>query len=539
MTEQPTNQSFYNKYRPQTFDEIKGQDTAVTILKNGIINGNTRHTLLFCGPRGTGKTSSARILARALSCEAPVDGSPCGQCHWCNVAIGSHPGIIEIDGGSSSGVAETRQIADAITTGTSLSPVRVFIIDEVQELSTKGVSALLKAIEDTPEDAYIIMCTTHPQNLPDTIRSRATRVDFTEVSSEVLGDIVRDVAQQEGLQLTDDQVSGIVLAGQGSPRDTLSNLDRVALGGGVAGGNHGSNLALAILDGNLPDALMSIADAIHESMTAPALALELMGSMRTLMMLKYRPEILSEGQRSLMEDKIADLGVSVEDAGAKALSLMPAVAHMQKVAHHSGDPRAVVESEVISMICGNDESGNSSQSPWVLSSNDTSELAREVAELKLMVQDLIDRLSSGDMALPKTEGSAKEVKADTKQDKPQGKVKEKPAQKNEIVSDSQEPDDDLDGLLERVIKTLVDVADIKGTRLARLREGRSKDMDIYIDNGDSGNDPAVVVLDKQAAFREGTSVRKLYDQSIFDFEKEIRAGLLVFIDCEDNEMEIF
>jgi len=177
--------ALYRKWRPDTFEEVKGQDHVVTTLKNQIINNRIGHAFLFCGTRGTGKTSIAKLFAKAVNCEHPINGSPCNECAACRaIADGSSMNVIEIDAASNNGVDNIRQIREEVQYSPSEGKYKVYIIDEVHMLSTAAFNALLKTLEEPPAHVIFILATTEIQKVPATILSRCQRYDFTRIGPE-------------------------------------------------------------------------------------------------------------------------------------------------------------------------------------------------------------------------------------------------------------------------------------------------------------------------------------------------------------------
>ena len=175
-------QAFYNKYRPQTFEEVVGQKAIVTTLKNAILEDKIAHAYLFCGPRGTGKTTMARLFAKALNCQEGV-GKQCNHCESCEkIMKGQHPDVIEIDAASNSTVDSVRQLIENVSYRPIMSPYKVYIIDEVHNMSDSAFNALLKTIEEPPSFVIFILATTDPQKVLPTILSRVQRFDFSKVS---------------------------------------------------------------------------------------------------------------------------------------------------------------------------------------------------------------------------------------------------------------------------------------------------------------------------------------------------------------------
>ncbi len=219
--------ALYRKYRPNDFDDVRGRDAIVRTLKNQIISGRIGHSYLFCGTRGTGKTTIARIFARAVNCENQKDGNPCGECATCRaIAAEANLNVMELDAASNNSVDDIRSIVDQVEYSPTQGRFRVFIIDEVHMLSNAAFNALLKTLEEPPSYVIFILATTEPNKLPITILSRCQRYDFGRLSSEVIEDRLREVAQMESLQVEDKVFRYIASAADGSMRDGLSLLDQ-------------------------------------------------------------------------------------------------------------------------------------------------------------------------------------------------------------------------------------------------------------------------------------------------------------------------
>ena len=219
--------ALYRKFRPRTFDEVKGQDHIVTTLKNQVKTGRLQHAYLFTGTRGTGKTSVAKILARAVNCEHPVDGSPCGSCETCrNISSGTSMNVIEIDAASNNGVENIREIIDEVQYRPTEGKYKVYIIDEVHMLSTGAFNALLKTLEEPPSYVIFILATTEVGKVPITILSRCQRYDFHRIDTATITARMRELMDKEGVEAEDKALRFIARAADGSMRHALSLLDR-------------------------------------------------------------------------------------------------------------------------------------------------------------------------------------------------------------------------------------------------------------------------------------------------------------------------
>ena len=219
--------ALYRKWRPVSFEDVKGQDPIVQTLKNQITSQRIGHAYLFCGTRGTGKTSIAKIYARAVNCEHPVDGSPCNQCPSCRAILaGSSMNVVEIDAASNNGVENIRDIREQVQYPPTEGRYRVYIIDEVHMLSIGAFNALLKTLEESPEYVIFILATTEVHKIPITILSRCQRYDFKRISLETIADRLRELTQAEQIQVEDKALLYVAKAADGSLRDALSLLDQ-------------------------------------------------------------------------------------------------------------------------------------------------------------------------------------------------------------------------------------------------------------------------------------------------------------------------
>ena len=219
--------ALYRKWRPDEFQEVKGQEHIVTTLKNQIKHNRVGHAYLFCGTRGTGKTTIARLIAKAINCENPVDGSPCNECESCKaIAAGASMNVIEIDAASNNGVDSVRQINDAVRYSPSSGKYLVYIIDEVHMLTNAAYNALLKTLEEPPEYVKFILATTDVQTIPVTVLSRCQRYDFKRISLDIIADRLEELLKRENIPATREAINYVAKAADGSMRDALSILDQ-------------------------------------------------------------------------------------------------------------------------------------------------------------------------------------------------------------------------------------------------------------------------------------------------------------------------
>ena len=219
-------QALYRKWRPADFDDVCGQDHITSILKYEVANNKTTHAYLFCGSRGTGKTTCAKILSKAVNCENPLNGNPCNKCHACrSIDAGTATDVYEMDAASNNGIDNIRDIRDEVLYTPSELKNRVYIIDEVHMLSSSAFNALLKTLEEPPENVVFILATTETQKIPATILSRCQRFDFRRIPTQTISDRLKFIASEEGFNVEDDAAFLIAKLANGGMRDAISMLE--------------------------------------------------------------------------------------------------------------------------------------------------------------------------------------------------------------------------------------------------------------------------------------------------------------------------
>ncbi|MBQ4100271.1 MAG: DNA polymerase III subunit gamma/tau [Oscillospiraceae bacterium] len=255
-------QALYRKYRPKTFDEVYGQEHITKTLANQVASGKISHAYLFTGTRGTGKTSTAKIFARAINCTSSINGSPCYVCETCkSLASPSNLDISEIDAASNNRVDEVREIRENVKFLPVSGKYKVYIIDEVHMLTDSAFNALLKTLEEPPKHAVFILATTEVHKLPATILSRCMRFDFKLVPVETLVKLLKKVFASEGIDCEEEAFKAIAVAGQGSVRDTLSVADCISA---YSNGKITLNSVMEILGLNDYKAVANLIDKMHE-----------------------------------------------------------------------------------------------------------------------------------------------------------------------------------------------------------------------------------------------------------------------------------
>jgi len=216
------------RFRPQTFDDVVGQEQISQALRNSIRSGRVAHAYLFTGARGVGKTSSARIFAKALNCPNAVDGVPCNDCEICRgISAGTDVDVLEIDGASNRGIDDIRQLRSNVNVKSMRSPYKVYIIDEVHMLTKEAFNALLKTLEEPPPNVKFIFCTTEPNKVPDTILSRCQRFDFGVIATGQIAQRLQEIAEKEGIRVDEEAVNLVARRAAGSMRDSQSLFDQL------------------------------------------------------------------------------------------------------------------------------------------------------------------------------------------------------------------------------------------------------------------------------------------------------------------------
>ena len=317
--------ALYLTYRPQTFEEVAGQKPIVRTLKNALATGKMAHAYLFAGPRGTGKTSMARLFAKALNCEEGL-GHQCNQCQNCQeVANGTHPDVIEIDAASNNGVDQVRDLIEKVRYAPIKGNYKVYIIDEVHMMTTGAFNALLKTIEEPPENVIFILCTTEPFKVIPTILSRCQRFDFSKLSYEEMSEKLHEILDKEGTKYTEGGLKTIIDLADGGMRDALSILDQVLAFSnnvlheedvlamyGLASIDEKVDLLLAIKEGNVSEVVKKSEAYLAGGIDIRRLVLELISLLKDLLIYEKTNDL------SLMEK------LDKENADTLAKNLSPA-----------------------------------------------------------------------------------------------------------------------------------------------------------------------------------------------------------------------
>ena len=381
--------SLYRKYRPDAFDKVIGQDHIVRTLKNQIAAGNIGHAYIFTGTRGTGKTSVAKIFARAVNCLHTVDGSPCGKCENCiGLAQPSNFDILEIDAASNNSVDQIRDLTDKINFPPTIGKYKVYIVDEVHMLSKAAFNALLKTLEEPPEHAIFILATTEIHQIPATILSRCLRFDFRLVPNGTLAKHVQHVFDDIGVTYEREALELIASAGAGSVRDTLSVADmcvsycdgKVTYAGvlevlGASDPKRLQELGAATLDGDVDKALKCASALCDLGKSIPVLANDLATLFRNILFIKTctsAKELLA-----LPESIFAALSEMANKYSAgRLMSAMKAMSSLEGELRYSAQHRILFEGALVSACLG------------IADGSDTTELQARIARLEKIIERL-------------------------------------------------------------------------------------------------------------------------------------------------------
>jgi DNA polymerase-3 subunit gamma/tau len=349
------------KWRPRIFDDLRGQDTIVHTLKNALSSGRIVHAYLFSGPRGVGKTSTARILAKALNCVNGPTSEPCGVCDQCiSITEGTSVDVIEIDGASNTQVDSIRELRESVKYAPSSGRYKVYIIDEVHMLSTSAFNALLKTLEEPPSHVIFIFATTEPKKIPPTIHSRCQHHAFRKIPKDIIMSQLREVIKGEGIRIRDDSLEMIARAADGSMRDALTLLDQISSFSeeitvdevreilGLPDAEVIQALSDAIIDGDTSKTISLIKGLTDKGYDMRFLIRELIEHFRNLTIVKITKD--AGGILELTEDEIERLRSQASGLGVEQLTLlMTELLRLEPEVRTSQNPRYTLELGLLRM----------------------------------------------------------------------------------------------------------------------------------------------------------------------------------------------
>ena len=340
-------QSLYRRYRPQRFSELKGQEHVVRALKNAVVNSREGHAYLFSGPRGTGKTTTARILAKVLNCENPQDGEPCCECGSClAVQEGNSFDVVELDAASNNGVEDIREIIAAASLG---SPGRhkVYILDEVHMLSKGASAALLKTLEEPPSHVVFVLATTDPEKVAETIRSRTQHLQFHLLPVDELEAHVRWVASDAGIDISDASINAVLRQGGGSARDTLSALELAAATGGMVDEvTPVDEFVEAFIEYDAGRLLAAVAHTVNFGRYPRTIVNDLVRHMRDAFLTQMAPELVQ-----LPEDRAAEVAAQAGRLGTpRIVKVIETLGLAINDMRNAPDSRVVLEVALVRLV---------------------------------------------------------------------------------------------------------------------------------------------------------------------------------------------
>lgn len=416
--------ALYRAWRPQTFQDMVGQQHIIQTLQNAIREQRVSHAYLFNGPRGTGKTTTAKVLAKAVNCERGPAVEPCNECAACQgITAGNIMDVIEIDAASNRGIDEIRDIRDKVRYAPSEVRYKVYIIDEVHMLTSEAFNALLKTLEEPPAHVIFILATTEPHKLPATIISRCQRFDFRQVSLEEQTGRLMQICEEEGISADADALAYIARLSEGGMRDAISLLEQVAafgdsritldaaidVTGGIAADQF-YQLAEAVRDRNVP-ALMPLVESLMQAGKAADKCMEnLMYYFRDLLVLKLAPSGGAVTERVVDRDRFREMAEAY--SSSRLFAMIDILNRYQVELKHASQPQTLFEVALMKLCSISDEGASvSAQGGSSASGASNAELSRLRGQVEALERKLESLLKSGISAQPSSEAGAGDVRS--------------------------------------------------------------------------------------------------------------------------------
>ncbi len=372
-----TTQALYNKWRGQTFDDILGQEHITRTLRNQIRAGRIGHAYLFTGVRGTGKTSTARILAKAINCVGNTDDPPCNKCPICNhITSGTSLDLIEVDAASNRGIDEIRDLRDKVNFSPSESRYKVYVIDEVHMLTREAFNALLKTLEEPPNHAVFVLCTTEPHRLPDTVLSRCQRFDFKRGTVQTIAANLEHICAEEGIAIAPDALAFVARRAGGSFRDAVSLLDQLAAYGsatitldqvqqilGTVPSEQITNLLRSMFGGDLATGLRAVDQALDQGAEPVQFLADILEQLRALMLIKVGS---GDGLARFSAQTLADLQSLAADASISLGTVVRTIklySDSMRAVRNAARPQLAIEIALVEAVVGTDAGPDATGEP--------------------------------------------------------------------------------------------------------------------------------------------------------------------------------